>query len=503
DARRAAPFRRPEALGPAGIVAAVALIVALLQFPSTARVVAALPRPPRLVVERADLEPELQAAAQLAREAEQSGDADIKQLANQINKLLQQIDAEELTRKEAFDKLAELENKYLKANDKELEYLKQKLRKAGDELSKSKLLKEAGKALKEEDIAEARKELEKLASDAEKRAADAKWDQKQREEAAKALEAAAHEQQRTQEEKKQQQEMQRLEEEARQLKKQLAERPNDQELQRRLQRNQRELQRLERERLERAEMNRQLERLQRELEKAAEQMRQKMSPEALKQLAEQMRQMENQITKLSNQERAQMQIAEIKEVLRRAGKSDGGQGRDGQGKDGDGKGQGMARAQNGKNGKGGEQLREFDQRAGGKKDTLLLGDNGQKSDSRLLLPMPMGPGGVKPGPGGEGKDQPGGNGDGIGNQHDPNLQGDITRLNSERHDTRVNGKEGAGPSRSQTILGSAEKGFASTTYKKVYGDYSAVVEEVMSKEKVPPGYRFYVKRYFQLIKPRE
>jgi len=37
----------------------------------------------------------------------------------------------------------------------------------------------------------------------------------------------------------------------------------------------------------------------------------------------------------------------------------------------------------------------------------------------------------------------------------------------------------------------------------VYSDYTSVVEEVMSKEKVPPGYRFYVKRYFQLIKPRE
>ena len=94
-------------------------------------------------------------------------------------------------------------------------------------------------------------------------------------------------------------------------------------------------------------------------------------------------------------------------------------------------------------------------------------------------------------------------GDGIGDEHDPNLIGDATRLDSQRHDTRVQGKEGAGPSRSQTILGSADKGFASTSYKRVYGDYTAVVEEVMSKEKVPPGYRFYIKRYFQLIKPRE
>jgi hypothetical protein len=115
----------------------------------------------------------------------------------------------------------------------------------------------------------------------------------------------------------------------------------------------------------------------------------------------------------------------------------------------------------------------------------------------------MGPNGNEKGPNGEGEQQRGPGGDGIGDQHDPNLVGDATRMSAEHHDTRVLGKLGAGPSRSQTILGSAEKGFASTSYKRVYGDYTAVVEEVMSKEKVPPGYRFYIKRYFQMIKPRE
>ena len=131
---------------------------------------------------------------------------------------------------------------------------------------------------------------------------------------------------------------------------------------------------------------------------------------------------------------------------------------------------------------------------------LILGEKGGDNDQRMLLPLPM-PGGGQQGPSGDGHEK--GNGDGIGDQHDPNLTGDATRLNGQRHDTRVQGKEAAGPSRSQTILGSAEKGFATTSYKRVYGDYTAVVEEVMSKEKVPPGYRFYIKRYFQLIKPRE
>jgi chemotaxis protein histidine kinase CheA len=512
EPKKAAPLHAPEALAPAGVVTAVAVVVALLQFPSRAPLVSQAARPPRLVVDRVALEPELAAAAALAAAADKSGDADLKDLAQELNKLLQQIDAEELTRKQAFDKLAELENKYLKADAGRLEELKQKLKKAGTELSKSKLLKDAGKALTEEDLAQARKELEKLAAEAEKRAAepkvDPKWDQKQREDAARALEQAAKQAERSDEEKKRQDEERRLRDEERQLRRQMAERPNDPELQRRLERNQRELQRLEREKQQRAEQQRQLQRLQRELEKAAEQLRQKMSPEALKQLAEQMRQMESEITKLSAGERAQMQIAEIKEVLRRVGRS-GQNGKDGDGKtrlagnDRDGNGKGNGRGQRGKGGKGEEQLREFDQRAGGKKpDTFLLGGDGGKSDTRLLLPLPMGSGN-QPGPNGQGHELPGDRGDGIGNQHDPNLQADATKIDAQRHDTRVNGKEGAGPSRSQTILGSSEKGFASTGYKRVYGDYTAVMEEVMSKEKVPPGYRFYVKRYFQLIKPRE
>jgi hypothetical protein len=94
-------------------------------------------------------------------------------------------------------------------------------------------------------------------------------------------------------------------------------------------------------------------------------------------------------------------------------------------------------------------------------------------------------------------------GDRPGDQHDPNLLGNPTQIDAKRRLTRVYGKEGAGPTRSETILGAAEKGFAAQPYRRVYRDYSAVSEQVMSRQRVPPGYRFYVKRYFQMIKPRE
>ena len=39
--------------------------------------------------------------------------------------------------------------------------------------------------------------------------------------------------------------------------------------------------------------------------------------------------------------------------------------------------------------------------------------------------------------------------------------------------------------------------------KKVYREYHTVAEEALNKDEIPGGYRFYVRRYFQLIRPRE
>jgi hypothetical protein len=511
DPKRAAPLKRPEGLGLTGVTLAVAAGVALLYFPGVGPVRQnAAPRLPRLSVADEALRPQKEAAEELQRAADETDDPELKEATNELNKLMEQLQNEELTRKQAFDKLAEIEKKIRPGSDGDFEELKRMLKKAGAELSKEKLTREAGQALEKEDLKKAKEELEKLAAEAEKLDQDKKKDpktEKQREELARSLERAAKEQK---QENEQQKREQQLKEEERRLKKELAQKPNDQELQRKLQRNQRELQRLEREKQQRAEQQRQLQRLQRELQKAAEQLRQKLSPqaaEALRQAAQQLGQMENEIKKLGTGQRAQLQIAEIKEVLRRVGRS----GQSQQGSNGSPGGQGQeqqaqngANGQNGKNGKGkdgkgGELLREFNSRAGGKPNALLLG--GQGGDQRILLPLGGGgPQGDKPGQGGQGQQLPG---DGIGSEHDPNVLGNKTKIDSQRKDTRVEGQEGAGPSRSETILGSAEKGFSSRAYKRVYGDYSSVVEEVMSKEKVPPGYRFYVKRYFQLIKPRE
>jgi hypothetical protein len=91
-----------------------------------------------------------------------------------------------------------------------------------------------------------------------------------------------------------------------------------------------------------------------------------------------------------------------------------------------------------------------------------------------------------------------------GEGHDPNVQGKGTNANMGTEDTQVQGSDtGQGGSRSQVILGAAERGFASRAYKKVYTEYHQVAEESFAKDEIPGGYRFYVKRYFQLIRPRD
>jgi hypothetical protein len=512
DARRAAPLVRPRGLGATALVMVIAFGIALLHYPAEAVAPPTPPaRPVRLAVDPELLVPERETAAELEREVDKLDDPALQELAKELHKLVDDLDKQQLTRKEVFDKLAEIEKK-LGPMTGDAEELKRALKKAGAEMGKEKVTKAMADALVKEDVAQAKKELEKLAKAAEERAL-AKKDQ---EELARALDRAAKAQdQKTQEEKKRdaqlKEEERKLKEEERRLKKELEKNPENQEAQRQLKRNQRELERLEREKQQRAEQKRQLERLQRELQKAAEQMRQKLSPqqaEQLRKLAEQMGQMENEIKKLGSGQSMRLALGELKEMLRRSGQGqgnpqsgDGQQGPQGQQAQGDGQGQGQGK------GDGKSRLRDFSQRAGqGGEKMLMLGEKGQ-GDGTVILPLPMGPGpggqgGKEPGQDGKGPGQ-GDPGDGIGDQHDPNLKGDPSRLAAKLKDSRVSGKQGAGPSRSETIQGSAEKGFASRGYRRVYGDYSSVVEEVMSQERVPPGYRYFVKRYFNLIKPRD
>ncbi|HEY2899535.1 MAG TPA: hypothetical protein VGL59_03085 [Polyangia bacterium] len=94
-------------------------------------------------------------------------------------------------------------------------------------------------------------------------------------------------------------------------------------------------------------------------------------------------------------------------------------------------------------------------------------------------------------------------GDGIGNQNG----GDA--LGRQRDQRATHGREreaavrsAAGPKRSQVIEAAAARGFAREDYRRVFQDYGAVIEESLDATAVPPGQRYLVRRYFQLIRPR-
>jgi hypothetical protein len=191
------------------------------------------------------------------------------------------------------------------------------------------------------------------------------------------------------------------------------------------------------------------------------------------------------------------------------GQGQEGQGQEGQGQEGQGQGQGQqgqgGQGQQGQNGQGGQgqQGQNGQGGQGGQGgETWVLGPNGEK-----LLMLSKGQGGEgqsqgsgQGGAGGEGQGQPG---RGWGEGHDPKTQAGATNPKMGTQDTQVQGADANGGSRSQVILGAAERGFASRGYKKVYTEYHQVAEESLAKDEIPGGYRFYVKRYFQLIRPRE
>lgn len=94
------------------------------------------------------------------------------------------------------------------------------------------------------------------------------------------------------------------------------------------------------------------------------------------------------------------------------------------------------------------------------------------------------------------------NGQGIGNQAgaDPLGRRDGQETRGREREAAV--RSGAGPTRAQVIEAAAARGFTRGGYRDVFQDYQAVVEESLDASDVPPGRRYVVRRYFQLIRPR-
>jgi hypothetical protein len=407
-----------------------------------------------------------------------------------VEKLLEQAERGELNKEQL---LREMEKAQAELNDRaepDQDEVAKQLADTGKELASDPLTQELGKALQNNDLEQAKKELEKLADQLDKN----QLSEMDRKKLAKTLEKTGKEFDKRQLklEDKQKRDLFDLEEQIRRLEKEKLDAKTDlerEDAERRLEKKKEALQKLAKEQKEEnlSAQREAVKRLHKDLESAAEQLqkRQDQNPQQdqqasgkLKDAARETGRVEQEQRKQAAQKKVASQMEELKEAMRRA-KQKGNKGPQSPfGKD--------------------RKQSDFMARARGQQGSRAPWKPGQGKGQGQG--QGQGQQGQPPGQGSGGQ-QPGGNSWGTG--HDDNLTGDPTAKGGHTKDEDLQGVQGkSGPSRRETILSAAQKGFATAKYQQVYADYKRVIEEVMRSEKVPSSYKYYVKRYFNQIKPK-
>lgn len=90
---------------------------------------------------------------------------------------------------------------------------------------------------------------------------------------------------------------------------------------------------------------------------------------------------------------------------------------------------------------------------------------------------------------------------GIGKGTSKGQLGQLTSLDSTLNLEQITGVQGEGGSTVQTSKTSAEGQQSAVSYKDAYTKYQKLSEDALTEEQIPLGYKFYVKRYFESIKP--
>jgi hypothetical protein len=526
DPRRAAPLSLPrDLLGSAAVAVGVAA-VALLHVP---------PKPPPDVphakqIDAVQMSPDdVELFKDAAHELSQHNQSpEVKAALDKFNTLIEDIAAKRLDRTEAFRRMEDIERELMRGAEADAKTFEEALKQTADELKKSDLAKPLGESLEKKNLDQAKKDLKNLAASLrDEKSGKKKADKGALDRLQKALQKAAA---------KRKEALAAVNEKRNEAREQLLNKKNQKkddpdagapnpEDERLLKKKERELERLDREAERQERAQRQLDRLDRELAKAAEDLMRDlgMSADDLEKAAEDINRMQDEQMSDKQKEELRQRLEELRELLRQQGQGgkqrmqkmlkfgkrargnqggkgqkgqpgkDGEQGEDGeeqegQGKDGDGK-NGDGKDGDGKSGNGGKGL------------TLKLVQGGSGQGVGQM------PGGEGPGQGagqpGQGADSPGGGpGKGIGTSHDPNVMGKRTDLKSGTSDVQEQGLDTKqGPTNSEVIFGAAERGFRGAGYKKVFTDYHTRAEAQINKDQLPDGYRAYVNRYFELIRP--
>jgi hypothetical protein len=422
-------------------------------------------------------------------------DAETAAAVRQFNQLVTDVAERRLDRKQIFERLERLETGLIEGTKLDAESLDEGLKGLAQELQHSRLSKPAAEALEQKNLADAEAALRDLAKRLKQPVPAG--DKAELEKLRKALAAAST---------GNAERAQRLEAERQEVenqRKRLLQKKNEAGKlgardQAALERSERELKRLDRQKQRADKTAQQFSELDKELAKAAEALRKELGEAAksLESSAERLNQVAKQKLTDADKQSLKKQIEELREMLRQA--KQGGKQREqlqqrfrqraagqGSGKPGEGKGQGG-------------QGKQAGQPGGPPK--LSLGGGGQS----IELPGSEGatPGAAKPGNGQAGGDQPGGKEWGSGTNAD--ARGDETKASGKLNDVSAAGIDtGEGTASSEVVFSAGERGFTSNGYRKVYTDYKTVAEETLTDDQIPAGYKFYVRRYFQLIRPRE
>jgi hypothetical protein len=477
DIKKAAPWSRPRGLYPALGGVFVFVLISLWDFPALSQTVGPRPRPPvgdrpneSVEFDEDDIQYQIDVIKDMRRLAEESGDEELKKFADKLAEIVARAQKGLLTKQQMLAELARAEEAYQNASDAELKHGLDELKKTGTELAKNQALKDLGQALTQSDMPRANQALEKIAGQIENQAIKPD-DQKKMAEALEKAADAYERRKQSQDEAAEKQETEKKDE-IEKLKDKLekAADKDKERLSQELERKKKELEKLEDQQEKTAQARRRhLEQLHKDLRTAGEKLKQPGSEESRRQASQAMRDIQRSTgkvdqdqRKVANQKRVASQLSDLREAMRRAKRKQGGNQPD-------------------QFGKNNQQKQDFADRAAG----------GQKRSASQQASGKPGQKGNQPG-------------DGAGDEPGGSLLADPTKASGNTQDVDVQGVHtDEGTSVKETIQSAQEKGFASQSYKRVFTRYEPMVEEVINAENVPSGYKYYVKKYFQQIKPQE
>jgi hypothetical protein len=491
DPRRAVPIRIPPE---AGLVAVLALGLYGL---STLEVRHYRQLPPPASFEPMQMSADdIELFRDVAKELQAKNDDPNALVAvRRFNQLVEDIAEHRLDRHEVFQRMGDLERDLKDNVDLDQDARDEGLKGLARELEKSGLTKPAAAALDEKRLADAEKALRELAEKLKKK--EGRPNAAELEKLRQALEKAS----RSNEERLKNiaDRRRELEDEHKSLLKKKGEQPDagantDPKLadnERRLERLDREKSRAEHGQKQMSELDQQLAQAARDLMKDSQQ-----SAQDLEQGAQDINRIAKQEASEEQKKELLKKLQEMRELMRQQGKGGKDQmqrlakfGQRARGQGGQGQGQGQGEDQ-----------------AGGQKPNGPLRLGSGPGSVTVELPVAQSRPGEGPPQAGDkpGSGQEQGAGPGWGTGHNKDLAGAATDLKGKTHDVTAAGADtGQGAASSQVIFGAAERGFVGRGYKQVFTDYQTVAEQALSKDEIPSGYRFYVRRYFQLIRPRD